>query len=859
LQDVLRSYLRIRAGEDRLRATNAALVDAAARLLAPGYPAHAWWTLPGASPGASAVGTSAVGTSAVGSVGAVAEHTAGYLWEHLTYHLFEADRRDDLLELAQDLRWTVAKSARPDLGPVAVDVDFGYAQAVGGDPVVPALRRAVGQAAHLLTPGVPATSFVPILVSRLDGLAEVAGPLERFAAGLTGPRLVNRWPLPDQPHPALVRVLRGHTEAITSCAAGPDGDWIASAGRDGWVWLWDARTGSSTRTWRGPGGPLVLRRTGQRELTVVALNTGAVFRWEPVTDSDAAAVADPVADPVAPSAADAGPALDACVLAPDGSWLAAVAGETVLVRRPPSARAVVSPLVGAQVSAMCAAPDGTWFATAHRDGGVRVWDAGRSHASAGGPASAPAAVPGRLELAPPAGSRPVEALACLGLTAPGLAEAGLAEAQTQTQTQTQTLTLTQTQASADGRAASDAHGTWLAVGYSDGAIRLFDPADGRLLRTLDGGVSVTSLGVVPGRSLLVSGHTTGRIRRWDLATGTPLGGFVGHPARVTVCTASAAGSLLLTGAQDDTVRTWRLDALAATATDAAPAPADRSGAAAVSPDGSWLATGGRDRCVRLWDPVGKRVTRVLGPVRGWVNALGVDPAGRWIASTHWDPRVHVWDLERGGALAVLDTSAEFVRTCAVAPDGSWLATGGSDGLVRLWDMPSGAPGHVLAADSGAVFACVAGPDGSWLATGGHTGVTRIWDVASARLVRELPAAARHVRAACAAPDGSWLATGHGDGTVRIWEVAAGRLRTLVRGHTRCVYGCAASPDGSLLATCGADGSVRIVAVATGECLTAMRVDGLLLDCAWLPDGHGVLAVGLGGVYLFDYLGGVPSA
>lgn len=823
LQDVLRSYLRARAGAERLKATNEALVDAAAGLLAPARPGpgRPWWSLPSASDARPRPGDR--------------EATANYLWEHLSYHLYEAGRRDDLLSLATDLRWTVAKSAQPNFGPVAVDVDFGYAEAAGGgdgDGAVPALRRAVNQAGHLLTPGVPVASFGPILASRLDGLAGVAGPLERYAVGLTGPRLVNRWPLPDQPHPALVRVLRGHTDSITSCAAGPDGDWIASAGQDGCLWLWDPRTGSASRLWKGPGGPLILGRTGPRALVVVALEGGQVFRWH-IED-----------DPVPDQGVDLPPGLEACVIGPAGSWLAAATAGTVLVRwlapgSPPDAPGGEPVPTGAgPVTAMFPGPDGAWFATVHRDDEVvRIWDLAAHPA---GP---------RLELRPPgARARLGEAESCVGIPAAGRAAGDPAAPET----------------AAHQVAATEVAGPEprIVVGYRDGLMRLYDSRDGRLLRTLDGGVSVTSLTVVDDRSLLVSGHTTGRVRLWDLATGAPRGGFVGHPARVTVCAAAPGAELLLTGSRDDTLRIWRLDALAATGPTPlpVPGPADRSGAAAVGPGGRWLATGGRDRRVRRWDPAGKRVTHVFGPVPGWVNAIGVDPAGRWLASTHWHRLVHIWDAESGDELLSLDAETESVRTCAVAPDGSWLATGGADGLVRLWDMPSGAPGRVLRADPRVVFACVAAPDGSWLATGGHSGITRIWDVATGEIRFELPgpAAARDVRAAAVAPGGDWLATGHGDGSVRVWDVGAERPRTVIRGHTRCVYGCAASPDGRLLATCGEDSSLRIVDVATGECRAAMRVDGLLLDCAWLPDGRGVLAVGLGGVYLFDYRAGGPS-
>jgi WD40 repeat protein len=65
-----------------------------------------------------------------------------------------------------------------------------------------------------------------------------------------GPRLVNRWPLPDLAHPALRRALAGHTawlfNPVEAVAISADGSWLASASEDGTVRIWDTATGSGT-------------------------------------------------------------------------------------------------------------------------------------------------------------------------------------------------------------------------------------------------------------------------------------------------------------------------------------------------------------------------------------------------------------------------------------------------------------------------------------------------------------------------------------------------------------------------------------------------------------------------------------
>src|ERR1700728_4279678 len=59
------------------------------------------------------------------------------------------------------------------------------------------------------------------------------------------PRLVNRWPLPDQPDPALRRVLQGRPPtAVGALATDPDGRWLASGGAYGIIRIW------STATWQ---------------------------------------------------------------------------------------------------------------------------------------------------------------------------------------------------------------------------------------------------------------------------------------------------------------------------------------------------------------------------------------------------------------------------------------------------------------------------------------------------------------------------------------------------------------------------------------------------------------------------------
>jgi len=76
---------------------------------------------------------------------------------------------------------------------------------------------------------------------------------------------------------------------------------------------------------------------------------------------------------------------------------------------------------------------------------------------------------------------------------------------------------------------------------------------------------------------------------------------------------------------------------------------------------------------------------------------------------------------------------------------------------------------------------------------------------------------------------------------------------VLEGHTDWVRGCAVDPQGRWIVSASDDKTLRVWEAATGRCLAVLRVDGELYDCAWLPDGQRIVAVGLRGVYVFEFV------
>jgi WD40 repeat protein len=450
-------------------------------------------------------------------------------------------------------------------------------------------------------------------------------------------------------------------------------------------------------------------------------------------------------------------------------------------------------------------------------------------------------------------------------------------------------------------------GRRLATCGDDGAARVWDLATRRIvlgpLRHLGGAPSARTptdrtyytLAVSPDGRILVTAGDDGRVIRWDLDNGQPVGPALQHDSCVLKVVFTSDGRKLLTATSGGTLHSW--DLRSGRGTDLAPQGTEVNGLA-LAPDGQRFATATALGVVRLWDPASLRPTGPVYRHEVGVSAVAFSRDGRRLAMGMVDGGIHVVDLppsreasppspmpaevcalqftpggnrlmagttrgvrwveaQTGRLLAgsLVNPDGWRVECAALSPDGRSLAMGRWAGVpgtwrgrVEWWDPAGGARRDETPDQPEPIRIVAYSPDGRTLFSCGYRKYPEeaaLWDVATGRRLRMLMRSLGRIRVRQAAfhPAGRGLLLACSDGRARLWDVGSDTEvdpgRPLV--HAAPVVACAFDPEGRRALTGCQDGSARLWDMATRRpLLETLRHDAEVSAVAFSPDGRTLL-------------------
>jgi platelet-activating factor acetylhydrolase IB subunit alpha len=232
--------------------------------------------------------------------------------------------------------------------------------------------------------------------------------------------------------------------------------------------------------------------------------------------------------------------------------------------------------------------------------------------------------------------------------------------------------------------------TLLASCSGDLTIKLWDPSkDYANIRTLHGhDHSVSAVRFLTStENLLVSASRDASIRIWDVSTGYCVRTITSNSIWFLDVSPSFDGKWLVAGGRDQAVTVWEVSsaepraALLGHDNDvqccvfAPPASyeylatlAGHKKAPLASSSSEFIATGSRDKTIKLWEARGRLIKTLVGH-DNWIRGLVFHPSGKYLFSVSDDKTIRCWDLSQEGRLVktISNAHGHFISCIRWAP------------------------------------------------------------------------------------------------------------------------------------------------------------------------------------------------
>ncbi len=468
-----------------------------------------------------------------------------------------------------------------------------------------------------------------------------------------------------------------------------------------------------------------------------------------------------------------------------------------------------------------------------------------------------------------------------------------------------------------------ADGSQLVVAHGAGKFSLISFKDGKTVCTSTNTTEIVTIAIANNGRWLATGNNAGDVALWTVGSLEPIQTVNYHKGAVRYLLFSSDSQLLVsTGHADEDMIFWTpseielskktaihsgnvqmLSAIPGTERFAAVIAEDNlvhvwdgtsaqeiemhTGqensvyALATSLDGRFVASGGRDRNVQLFDRLAPAVNLSIPAHDGWLWATCFANSDKLLVTASADQSIRLWDSATGERLGQLvDTElnpngqkahSNSIQSLLMMPDGDTLASAGRDSSIKLWSIASkkllfdmknchqgsvnalatdlngtslysaGDDGKVIEWDvktrmqkkvvmtiKGAAWALTCTPDGKQIATGGVNRTVDVCEISNPSQRMQIHAHKAEITSLHYSLDGRLLASTSSDRTVQLHSTTqfgssgSSLKNSVLHGSSGDVMCAAFSPDGRILATCGSDRSIRFWDLRTSEAVGLLK-------------------------------------
>uniref|UniRef100_A0A1I7ZTI3 WD_REPEATS_REGION domain-containing protein n=1 Tax=Steinernema glaseri TaxID=37863 RepID=A0A1I7ZTI3_9BILA len=307
-----------------------------------------------------------------------------------------------------------------------------------------------------------------------------------------------------------------------------------------------------------------------------------------------------------------------------------------------------------------------------------------------------------------------------------------------------------------------------------------------------------------------------------------------------------------------------------------------------SPNNKKLASACKDGAICIWNPVdGKQMGKALKAHKQWITALAwnplhKDPASRYLASAGKDTCIRIWDTVQMKVERVLGGHTAGV-TCLRWGGEGLLYSGSQDRTIKVWRVEDGVMCRSLAGHAHWINTLALNVDyvlrtscfepekecaipkseqeGQQIAqirydkarkntperlvSGSDDFTMFLWTPSESKQpIARMTGHQQLVNQVMFSPDTRYIASASFDKSIKLWDGRTGKYITSLRGHVNAVYQISWSADSRLLVSGSADSTLKLWDMKTKKLMFDLPGHGdEVFAVDWSPDGSKVVSGG----------------
>jgi len=304
---------------------------------------------------------------------------------------------------------------------------------------------------------------------------------------------------------------------------------------------------------------------------------------------------------------------------------------------------------------------------------------------------------------------------------------------------------------------------------------LLDTETGHALKTLER--HADSIDITPDGKNAFSGSEDNSCIFWEIQISQKKKKHSGHTDFFNTLIVSADGKYAVSGSYDEKCILWDMET--GQILNSLTGFLGRT-SLLMTHDGKYaIAYGEYDRTFAVWDLINGSTLEIQAVHTGTIRFLCVIPDGKHIIWGSDDKTCKLREIENDKTLKTLAKHTSIINALSITPDGKFAVSGSSDQTCILWDLCTGEDLSYFTGHNNRITYVKAAPDGKFVLSGSDGELCMLWSLKNCEILRTLGENSEKFDSIIFTPDGKHALSNSFNNTCILWDLKTGlALETL---------------------------------------------------------------------------------